>query len=122
VFALTRIEHEAPEHVTEPPMFADPAAIVSSLPLAVISPCRFAIIVSMTMLFPVILLLPSISHQYARTSLFVTNCRKSTHAFLMLSWLSCTPLSSGGNIVQVLESLLPSVVSNVRLDVVPFTT
>jgi hypothetical protein len=104
-------------------MFAVPAAIVSSLPLAVISPCRFAIIMSMTMLFPVILLLPSISHQYARTSLFFTDCRKSTHAFLrMLSWLSCTPLSSGGNSVHVLESLLPSELSNIRLDVVPFTT
>jgi len=34
VFTLTRIEHEAPEHVTETLMFADPAAIVSSLALA----------------------------------------------------------------------------------------
>jgi hypothetical protein len=104
-------------------MFADPAAIASSLPLAVISPCKLAVNISMKMLSPVILLLPSISTKYARTSLFFTDCRKSTRAFLrMLSWLSCTPLSSGGNIVQVLESLLPSELSNIRLDVVPFTT
>ena len=39
VFALTRIEHDAPQHVTEPPMFTDPAAIGLTAP-AVRLPAR----------------------------------------------------------------------------------